>query len=254
MRVSLTSKTTFPLLSRDNLLVAVQDVALKRSSTPTKPSNENDRKVMLSLPNHASQSLVDGNFYMARNLIANIMGKEFELDVVSSIDWLFEYPWDIYFKHVISPSEIEKGVAELVKGGVYEDAITFQFKKSMVSIARTALRDMDDKDTLEAISFLINVAQSGKKIIVVYSHGGTEHKSGNWKLTGFKNTVYANDVIEALSEEYSDEQTGAIYLLSCNRDNLPIKQPELPTVIHTDVARTSFQDHFNAPAKVYWPS
>lgn len=253
MRIDLTSKVTFQLLSRCNLETSGQ-VELEKSASLIKPHHGNDGKVILSLPDHTSSNLTDRFFYKAQNLRADFRDTQFEIDILTSRDYLFQYPMDVYFKYVVPAHELEQKVVDSVKNGIYEDIITLQFKESIVAMARTALRDIDDKDTLEAVLFLLNVAQSGKKIVVVYSHGSTEHQSGRWKLTGFNEPVYVDDVIECLSEEYTDGQIGAIYFISCNKDNLPVQPTRLPVIIHTDDSITSFQGDFNAPAKVYWPS
>ena len=123
-------------------------------------------------------------------------------------------------------------------------------------LARTMIYRMEykvvssnDKNALQALALLYNVAKNGGKTVFLSAHGATIDKQ--WRLlSGEKNYLKASDVVHAISKIYSSNSLGGILLNSCNERNthLEMRGIHVPVIACTDINSPD-----DCPTRVYLP-
>ena len=201
-------------------------------------------------PDPNSSDFIDRTFYRFENCQYYYFGIPYNIDAYTSREILTEEDkrGGPYVERLIKSLDEDKQFIQ--------HAINTGLLLSLERVRQNSI-ERRDKESMEAITFLHNVAKSGKKIVCVFAHGGSDCNLWGevfWRLFGFKNkgVVNANKVAYELSKRYSNENVGAIFICSCNEGGIPIIMDSLEQPITLPVvAFTTVNGQKNPLLKIY---
>ena len=202
-------------------------------------------------PDPNSQDFIDSTFYRIRDCRYSYFGILYHFDVYSSREILTrekKHNSD-YVQSLIRALDEEKKITQ--------DPIHTELFLALERTRQNALEKRNE-EAMRALTFLRQVALSGKKIVCVFAHGGPDDIFGDpiWRLFGFKDKgiINANKVAYELSQQYNEQEVGAIFICACNQDGIPVDMGSMdnPTKIPV-VAFTTDHNMINPLVKIYWP-